>query len=118
CPLTPNATTCARPDPNDTDSDGIPNATDKCPSVADPLQVDSDNDGHGDLCDACPTVPNPGAAACPTTIYAVKQGALGTVSIPNVLVTAVSANGYFMQHAPGDSAYDPVLLSHFAGIFV
>jgi len=37
----------------DADGDGVPNATDKCPYVADPAQSDSDGDGAGDLCDAC-----------------------------------------------------------------
>ncbi|MCX5745102.1 MAG: amidohydrolase family protein [Proteobacteria bacterium] len=45
----------------DSDGDGIPNATDKCPNVFDPIrpldngvQGDTDNDGVGDACDVCP----------------------------------------------------------------
>ena len=38
-------------DPNDTDGDGIPDATDNCPSVANPTQVDCDGNGVGDACE-------------------------------------------------------------------
>jgi len=63
----------------DTDGDGIPDAADDCPAVADPEQRDRDHDGVGDACqggplpdtdgdgvpdasDNCPTVPNPDQA--------------------------------------------------------
>ena len=36
----------------DYDGDGVPNATDNCPLVANPTQVDSDADGLGDACDS------------------------------------------------------------------
>ncbi len=36
---------------DDTDSDGICDELDNCPSVANPDQIDSDSDGVGDLCD-------------------------------------------------------------------
>ncbi len=46
---------------DDMDGDGIANATDKCPTVFDPIrpvddgmQGDSDGDGLGDACDPCP----------------------------------------------------------------
>ncbi|MDQ3366346.1 MAG: amidohydrolase family protein [Myxococcota bacterium] len=49
------------PGPGDADGDGIPDATDKCPSVFDPVrpvddgvQGDADADGVGDACDVCP----------------------------------------------------------------
>ncbi len=45
----------------DSDGDGIPDATDLCPTVFDPVrpldngaQVDTDGDGIGDACDPCP----------------------------------------------------------------
>ncbi|AFU98474.1 PHB depolymerase family esterase [Simiduia agarivorans] len=38
--------------PTDTDGDGVPDATDNCPAVANPDQADSDGDGTGDACDS------------------------------------------------------------------
>lgn len=39
------------PDPDDTDSDGIPDDMDNCPYTPNPDQRDSDGDGIGDRCD-------------------------------------------------------------------
>ncbi len=62
------------PTVDDTDGDGIANATDNCPGVFNPVrpldngvQADHDADGEGDVCDVCPldadstacTPPNP-----------------------------------------------------------
>lgn len=38
----------------DGDGDGIADAADGCPLVADPAQLDGDGDGVGDACDTCP----------------------------------------------------------------
>jgi len=43
--------TAVQPAPNDTDGDGVINAEDNCPGVANPDQEDADNDGIGDACD-------------------------------------------------------------------
>jgi hypothetical protein len=40
--------------PTDTDSDGVPDAQDNCPTIANSNQTDSDGDGVGDACDQCP----------------------------------------------------------------
>lgn len=40
------------PEAIDTDSDGIVDADDNCPAVANPNQLDTDDDGAGDACDA------------------------------------------------------------------
>src|SRR5262249_7671049 len=37
----------------DGDGDGVCDAIDDCPAVADPSQADDDNDGLGHLCDPC-----------------------------------------------------------------
>ncbi|CAN5205482.1 hypothetical protein BH11MYX1_BH11MYX1_38990 [soil metagenome] len=53
------------PSATDSDGDGIPDATDKCPDVFDPIrpldngmQPDTDGDGLGDVCDPCPLEAN------------------------------------------------------------
>ena len=38
--------------PPDTDSDGVPDVDDNCPSIANAGQLDYDGDGEGDACDA------------------------------------------------------------------
>ncbi len=40
------------------DNDNVPDASDNCPHLYNPLQEDTDGDGFGTLCDNCPTVPN------------------------------------------------------------
>jgi hypothetical protein len=40
----------------DSDGDGIPDATDNCPGVANLDQHDDDGDGVGDVCDPCPQI--------------------------------------------------------------
>jgi cysteine-rich repeat protein len=48
-----NNSNCTNP-PVDNDSDGIPDSTDNCPSIANSDQADSDGDGIGDVCDQAP----------------------------------------------------------------
>lgn len=43
----------------DNDNDGIPDATDNCPTVANFDQLDTDGDGIGNACDNCSAVANP-----------------------------------------------------------
>jgi len=38
----------------DSDSDGVADGRDNCPTVSNPSQDDTDNDGIGDACDICP----------------------------------------------------------------
>jgi hypothetical protein len=42
---------------HDEDGDGIDDACDVCPQIADPAQADTDGDGVGDACDPNPTTP-------------------------------------------------------------
>ena len=44
--------------PNDIDGDGVKDAMDNCPTVANANQHDEDADGVGDACDPCPQDPN------------------------------------------------------------
>lgn len=121
CPLDANTTTCTSFNPNDSDGDGVPNATDNCPSVANMDQADADMDGKGDACDACPNAANPGNAACPATIYQIKDGtvAVGSaVALKNQLVTARNSRGFYLQIKPGDADYDTTKGASYSGIFV
>lgn len=43
---------------DDSDHDGIDDALDNCPYVANPDQADGDGDGVGDVCDNCAGTPN------------------------------------------------------------
>jgi hypothetical protein len=47
-----------RDSPADTDGDGVPDATDNCPTIANADQADEDQDGKGDVCDNCPHIAN------------------------------------------------------------
>lgn len=51
------AGTIPDPDP-DQDLDGVPDASDNCPTISNPEQNDSDNDGIGSACDEDDTTPN------------------------------------------------------------
>ena len=42
----------------DRDRDGVPDAIDNCPAIANPTQSDADGDGVGDACDNCPLIAN------------------------------------------------------------
>jgi hypothetical protein len=66
-PLSAAITFFRRPD---ADQDGVPDAIDNCPSLANPGQQDRDADGVGDACDGCPDDPEktaPGLCGCGVT---------------------------------------------------
>ncbi|MBQ9242065.1 MAG: amidohydrolase family protein [Proteobacteria bacterium] len=107
-----NDSSCATPNASDKDGDGIPNASDNCPNVANADQNDSDNDGFGDACDNCPNEPGTNNG-CPTQVSEILDirnqfidGTLakGTSVIVEGTVTAIAykddlsaATGFFIQ---------------------
>jgi cytosine/adenosine deaminase-related metal-dependent hydrolase len=104
CP-TDNTDTCMAVSADDMDDDGVPNGADNCIRVANGGQEDADGDGKGDTCDACPSA-NPGLAACPTTIEALRDPAHpdhAAVTKPNVVVQVEGAYVTGIRPAVGNS---------------
>jgi len=66
------------PATSDQDGDGVPDAQDNCPGMANSTQIDSDGDGEGDLCDPCPLLA--GATACAPILVSRLTATLGTHS--------------------------------------
>ena len=58
--LQPGTDAMGGPDAPDQDQDGVADADDNCPGVANPTQGDADGDTLGDVCDNCPLIANPG----------------------------------------------------------
>jgi Thrombospondin type 3 repeat len=77
--------------PNDVDGDGVVNASDNCPMIANANQANEDNDATGDVCDNCPPFPSTGVDA--------DGDGVGDVCDPHLLI-------------PGDSI---TLFEGFAG---
>lgn len=93
----------------DTDLDGVPNATDNCPTIANTDQIDTDGDGVGDACDNCPTISNPDQAdsdgdglgnVCDCSVYLFFKDAdgdgYGNPLIHIVFQTNASQSGYVL----------------------
>jgi len=76
----------------DMDQDGITNALDNCPALANGDQADADADGVGDACDNCPTTPNPDQAD-------LNENGIGDACEPSACPDAcVQAIGEFVSH--------------------
>ncbi|MCA9653253.1 MAG: lamin tail domain-containing protein [Myxococcales bacterium] len=119
CPLSPGEG-CSVPNVFDQDGDGVGDPEDNCVTVDNADQVDADGDGAGDACDACPTVANPGGAACPVSIYEIKDGTIvpgELVLVQDVVVTGStpSSSGFFVQVHPDDLGYMGV---DYSGLYV
>lgn len=93
CPLNANTTMCTPPDMNDRDADGVPNATDNCPDLANRDQADADMDMKGDACDPCPMAPNPGAQMCPGTVLTIPQVRNPMSPMRPMMGQAITLNG-------------------------
>ena len=58
--------------PPDGDEDGVADAVDNCPAVANPNQWDLDEDGVGNACDACLGTPEQGSLVCRQMVNEVE----------------------------------------------
>ncbi len=77
----------------DTDGDGVCDAVDNCPLVANANQLDTDHDGIGNACDRCPTQAGPASnGGCPLN-PPVKLNVATSPSSGVAGVTAVNITG-------------------------
>lgn len=94
--------------PPDGDGDGILNASDNCPTIANADQTDTDADGIGDACDPCPATADPDGY-CPATIYEVSKEtapAATKVTLTNALVSATNGGSAWVMVNPSDLGYE------------
>ena len=90
---TPPPVPTAAPTPvgTDVDGDGVRNARDNCPTVANANQLDRDGDGVGDVCDSCPELPDQAADQSCTLL----QGKATITTAPNRVEGGLVLDGSF-----------------------
>jgi len=104
----------------DSDGDGLADAVDNCPMLANPAQTDADGDGTGDLCDTCPLIAGDAGACKPiyvSTLAHARSGPSprlvwrGSIDLPVGTVASearallVSGGGVVVDTATGASCF-------------
>ncbi len=118
CPVSGPGEMCAMFDPDDRDSDGVPNDMDNCPATPNDMQTDTDNDGQGDECDRCPMAANPNNGACPASIYAINDGTVAVgefIVVEDAVISGAGIDGFFIQVPEEAASYTG---PDFSGLFV
>ncbi len=75
----------------DSDSDGIEDDNDNCPSVYNPDQADSDNDGVGNVCDQCPQTAlyaRVDEFGCPISLFSADLDGNGKIDLQDFAIFA------------------------------
>lgn len=86
----------------DGDGDGIPDATDNCPTVANPDQMDSNGNGIGDACESSCTI-NQSLLVLPATLFGGPCLEYGITPLVNVTGGTANAHSWTITGPNGYS---------------